>query len=56
MRTIPFLQVVETVRLLCIESAYRLPDDVLEAIERARQAEPDERAGNILELILAKPA
>lgn len=49
MRTIPFHRIVETVKHLCIEAAHRLPDDVLDAIDRAERAETDPRARHILQ-------
>jgi len=53
MRTIPFEQVVETIKWLCIEAAHRLPDDVVGAIERACCEERNDRAREILKLTIA---
>ena len=52
MRRIPFLRVEETIKLLCIEAAHRLPDDVTEALEKAQRSETHEHAKRILQLML----
>jgi len=52
MRLIAYDKVVETVRVLCVESAHRLPDDVIEALARAEQSETNDRARSIISLIL----
>lgn len=52
MRIIEYKAVVEAVKRLCISAAYRLPDDVLAALERAGAAEAQPRAKHILELLL----
>lgn len=48
MRYIEFEKVVETVRLLCIETAYELPGDVLAALEEAAGKESNPSAAKIL--------
>jgi len=47
-RYIEFEKVVETVRLLCIETAYELPGDVLAALEEAAGKESNPSAAKIL--------
>ena len=48
MRSIEFEQVSKTVESLCIAACYELPDDVLQAIERAAEAESHPGAARIL--------
>ena len=52
MRYIEFEKVVETVGLLCIEAAYELGDDVLDALERASERESDPAAVVILKKLI----
>lgn len=48
MRTITFEQVRQTVESLCIAACHELPDDVLQAIERAAEKESHPGAAKIL--------
>lgn len=48
MRTIEFEQISKTVESLCIAACHELPQDVLEALERAAQAETHPGAAGIL--------
>ncbi len=48
MRQIEFEQIANTVKQLCIEAAYNLPDDVLDALKQSYETEQDARAKNIL--------
>ncbi len=52
MRTIEFEQISKTVESLCIAACYELPDDVLEALERAAQAEVHPGAADILDKLV----
>lgn len=52
MRRIPYGEVVEAVRRMCMEAACDLPDDVTAAVERALAAETDPRGRAILEELL----
>ena len=48
MRTITYEKIVATVEQLCIESCYKLPDDVLAALKNAAESESNPRAKKIL--------
>ncbi len=48
MRTIPYIQIVEAVKKLCIEAASKLPDDVIAALKKALEAEESPRGKEIL--------
>ena len=48
MRTITYEKIVATVEQLCIESCYKLPDDVLAALKNAAERESNPRAKKIL--------
>lgn len=52
MKTIPFDSVVETVAALCKDAAYRLPRDVLKAMENAEKQEESELGRLILQQCL----
>ncbi|MHC4926506.1 MAG: fumarate hydratase [Planctomycetota bacterium] len=52
MRTLQYIQVVECVEKLCIESCYELPADVLDALMAAERAESDSRAKRVLAQIV----
>ena len=52
MRSIPFEQIVQTVADLCIQAAYELPADVVAAVQKARQAESNPEARQILAQLL----
>jgi fumarate hydratase subunit alpha len=47
-RTIEFEQIVKTVESLCIAACHELPQDVLQALERAAERESDPRAARVL--------
>jgi tartrate dehydratase alpha subunit/fumarate hydratase class I-like protein len=44
-RTIEYTQIVQAVRRACIEAAFELPHDVLDALRAARRTDSNERAG-----------
>lgn len=48
MRTLQYIQVVEAVERLCVQSCYELPDDVLAALMAAEKAESNPRAKRVL--------
>lgn len=48
MRKILYEKIVSTVRQLCIESCYELPDDVFSALQSAAKSETNPRAAKIL--------
>lgn len=52
MKIVEYQKIVETVRQLCIDSCYLLPDDVWEAIKNAIDTESDDRAKNVLQQLL----
>jgi len=52
MKTIKYDDIITSVRSMCIEAAYVLPDDVLVRIKEARAAEPFHRAQGILDDII----
>jgi fumarate hydratase subunit alpha len=52
MRTIEYRQVAEAVESLCIAACHELPDDVLQALERAAQKESHPGAAKILRQLL----
>ena len=52
MRMIPYEKIVSTVEQLCIESCYKLPDDVFSALESAAKSESNLRAKNILDQLI----
>ncbi len=52
MRTIPFDTVADAVESLVIETNYNLPDDVLEALKRARNTETSSLAVSVLDNII----
>lgn len=52
MRQITYQQIADTVERLCIEAAYELPEDVLEALKKAAGNESNLRARNILEQLI----
>jgi fumarate hydratase subunit alpha len=52
MRKIEYKTIVETVARLCMESAFELPQDVLEALKRCRENESNPRAATILDTLL----
>ncbi len=52
MRTIAFEKIVSEVEKLCIKSSLELPQDVLTALEQARQRETNSRAKRILSQLL----
>ena len=51
MRTISAQEITDTVARLCIEANTRLPQDVQEALDKARQEEPWPLAKNTLDLL-----
>lgn len=51
-RTIEYTQIVQAVRRACIEAAFELPHDVLDALRAARRTETNERAQRILDQLL----
>jgi len=51
-RQITYQQIADTVERLCIEAAYELPEDVLEALKKAAGNESNLRARNILEQLI----
>ncbi|HXK36668.1 MAG TPA: fumarate hydratase, partial [Candidatus Paceibacterota bacterium] len=52
MRTIVFEQISRTVESLCIAACHELPQDVVQALERAAQKESNPRAAGILRQLL----
>jgi len=48
MRIFQYIQIVECVQKLCIDCAYNLPDDVLDALDKAHTRESNTRAKHIL--------
>lgn len=52
MPSIPFETIVRTVADLCIRAAYELPEDVLEAVEKAVRTESNPQARRILKQLL----
>lgn len=52
MRTFQYIEIVETVKQLCVECGYELPGDVLSALRRARTHESNPRAKHILEQLI----
>jgi len=52
MREIQVSEITETVARLCLEANYYLPDDVLDALKKARQQEEAPRAIKVLDMIL----
>jgi fumarate hydratase subunit alpha len=52
MRTLAFETVASAVEALCIQCAYELPADVLEALRLAHEAESDPRARHVLSQLL----
>ena len=52
MREIHYDDIVETVKTLCMEANYDLGADVIEALQRARQAEPSPLGREILDQLL----
>ncbi|MCL2218815.1 MAG: fumarate hydratase [Chitinispirillia bacterium] len=52
MRTINFSTIVNTVKQMCVDAAYVLPDDVLARIRQARDDEPFPRARDIIGQII----
>ncbi len=51
-RNIPYSQIVQQVRELCIHAAMELPSDVIEALETAKMNETNPRAAGILKQLL----
>jgi len=51
-RIVDFEKIVQTVKLLCIEAAIRLPDDVLDALKRAASRETGAAAVKILNQLI----
>ena len=52
MREIQVSEITETVARLCQEANYYLPEDVLDALKKARQDEESPRAQGVLDIIL----
>ncbi|MHC5075504.1 MAG: fumarate hydratase [Planctomycetota bacterium] len=52
MKEIQYQQIVNTVERLCIDAAYELPQDVLDALNKATENESDARAKKILQQLL----
>lgn len=52
MRTIPYEIVVNSVKRLCVDIAYELPEDVLTALSSAAKAESDPHARDILSQLI----
>jgi fumarate hydratase subunit alpha len=52
MRDIQVSEITETVARLCQEANYYLPEDVLDALKKARQDEESPRAQGVLDIIL----
>lgn len=52
MREIPFKKIVENIRQLCIKAACNLPEDVTEALKKARENESSPTGAEILETCL----
>lgn len=52
MRFIEFAKIVKTVESLCIAANYELPEDVLNALEKAAQEESNLRAANVLRQLI----
>ena len=51
-RTLAYDYIVQAVRQACMDIAFNLPQDVLTALQKARQAETNERAQHILDQLL----
>lgn len=52
MRTFQYIQIVECVQRLCVDGAYNLPQDVLDALTAAQMRETNERAKHILSQLI----
>lgn len=52
MKTVEYGKIVETVKQLCIDSCYLLPEDVYKALKRALTAETNATAKNILSKLI----
>ena len=52
MREIKYQQIVDAVEQLCIEAAYELPQDVLDALQKAAKNESNSRSKKILEQLI----
>lgn len=52
MRTFQYIEIVETVKWLCVECGYELPGDVLSALRHAHTHESNARAKHILEQLI----
>ncbi|MBN2456081.1 MAG: fumarate hydratase [Sedimentisphaerales bacterium] len=52
MRHIAFDKIVQTVKSLCIEAAYELPDDIIDALKKAVVKETGKRAAKILNQLI----
>lgn len=52
MRYIEFQKVADAVKLLCIEAAYELPEDVLDALKAAKQEESEPAASAKLDMLI----
>jgi fumarate hydratase subunit alpha len=51
-RTIDYQKIVQTVKSLCIEACYELPEDVLDALTEAAKRESNRRAAKILRALI----
>ena len=56
MRSVPFADVVEMVRLCCLSAAVNLPEDVLAALERLMPTRANRWQKNLLVSALKMPA
>ena len=52
MRHIEYKKIVEEVKTLCIRSAYELPPDILNALQKAAQSESNPLAAKILQQLI----
>ena len=48
MKSLPYDNIVKTVRQLCVECCYKLPDDVLGALKKAQQNETNPQGKKII--------
>jgi fumarate hydratase subunit alpha len=52
MRNIKVLQIKNTLKSLLIDASFKIPDDIINAVERSRKLEDNIRAASILDMIL----
>ena len=52
MKNIPYKNIVDTIRQLCIDCCYELPQDVVDAIKKAAKKETNPKAAKILDQLI----